>query len=162
MQPNFNSWSFENINPIFLSKGAHGDGTPEETLTPLVVWGPGIRKPSIENVMMNNPLSKGTRKFLKIRTPKNCCNCPKIWTACIYHTVMCPKDADRMANSVDPDQQSDLSFRSSMIWVYTVCQGLSVQKLRIITVILHSESNLMLSFKNLQRKKTNDFEGIHS
>ena len=65
---------------------------------------------------------------------------------------MCPKDADRMANSVDPDQQSDLSFRSSMIWVYTVCQGLSVQKLRIITVILHSESNLMLSFKPTKKK----------
>ena len=34
-----------------------------------------------------------------------------------------------MANSVDPDQA-----RSSLIWVYTVCPGLPVQKLRIIMV----------------------------
>ena len=41
---------------------------------------------------------------------------------------MDPNDADEMANSVDLDQ------RSSLIWVCTVCPGLSVQKLRIITV----------------------------
>ena len=41
---------------------------------------------------------------------------------------MIPNDADGMANSVDPDQ------RSSLIWVCTVCPGLSVRKLRIITV----------------------------
>ena len=33
-----------------------------------------------------------------------------------------------MANSVGPDQTS------SLIWIYAVCQGLSVQKLRIIMV----------------------------
>ena len=47
------------------------------------------------------------------------------------------KSADRMANSVDPDQTAPLgllSSRSSLIWVYTVCQGLSVQKHRIVTV----------------------------
>ena len=43
---------------------------------------------------------------------------------------MSPKDAEGMANSVDPDQ------RSSLIWVYTVCSDLSVRKLRIITVFL--------------------------
>ena len=36
--------------------------------------------------------------------PKNCCNYPKIRTVWPYHRVMSPKDADRMANSVDPDQ----------------------------------------------------------
>ena len=41
---------------------------------------------------------------------------------------MCPKDADGMANSVDPDQTT----WSSLIWVYTVCLDLPVQKLRII------------------------------
>ena len=41
---------------------------------------------------------------------------------------MSPNDADGMANSVD------CSSRSSLIWVCTVCPGLSVQKLRIITV----------------------------
>ena len=44
---------------------------------------------------------------------------------------MCPNDADGMANSVDPDQTAP---RSSLIRVCTVCPGISVQKLRIITV----------------------------
>ena len=39
--------------------------------------------------------------------PENCCNYPKILTILFYHTVMCPKDADRMANSVDPDQTAE-------------------------------------------------------
>ena len=41
---------------------------------------------------------------------------------------MCPKDVDKIANSVDPDQ------RSSLIWVCTVCPLLSVRKLRNSTV----------------------------
>ena len=59
------------------------------------------------------------------------CNHPKIWTTRFYHTVMLPKDANAIANSVDPDQTAP---RSSLIWVCTVCQGLSVRKLMIITV----------------------------
>ena len=49
-------------------------------------------------------------------------------------TVMHPYGADIMANSVDPDQ------RSSLIRVYTVCPGLSVRKLRIITVIVMAKT----------------------
>ena len=49
-----------------------------------------------------------------------------------YYRVRCPKDADRMASSVDPGQ------RSSRIWVYTVCQDLSVRKFRIIMVFSNS------------------------
>ena len=49
----------------------------------------------------------------------------------LYDRVMSPKDADGMANSVDPDQ-------SSLIWVYTVCPGLSVRKLSIIMVCKRS------------------------
>ena len=41
---------------------------------------------------------------------------------------MGPKDADGMANSVDPDQTAPL------FWVYAVSPYLSVQKLRIFTV----------------------------
>ena len=41
---------------------------------------------------------------------------------------MHPKDAEGIANSVDPDQTAPL------IWVCTVCPGLSVRKLRKITV----------------------------
>ena len=37
-------------------------------------------------------------------TQKICCNHSKIWTMWLYHRVMSPNDADRMANSVDPDQ----------------------------------------------------------
>ena len=39
---------------------------------------------------------------------KNCCNYPKIWIMCLYHRVMSQKDADRMANFVDPDQTAPL------------------------------------------------------
>ena len=45
---------------------------------------------------------------------------------------MSPNDADGMANSVDPDQTAPLG---SLIWVCTVCPGISGRKLRIITVV---------------------------
>ena len=48
-------------------------------------------------------------KFLNIRTPeKICCSPPKIRTKWLYHRVMHPKDADGIANSVDPDQTAPL------------------------------------------------------
>ena len=69
------------------------------------------------------------RKFPKYSDTQNiCCNYSKIWTMWLYHRVMCPNNADGMANSVDPDQTC------SLIWVCTVCPGISVQKLRIFTV----------------------------
>ena len=86
------------------------------------------------------------RKFPKYSdTPKNCCNHPKSWTRWRFLRVMHPKDAEGIANSVDPDQTaplgavwsgsgSDCSSRSSLIWVCTVCRDLSVRKLRKITV----------------------------
>ena len=40
------------------------------------------------------------------------------------------KDAEGMANSLDPDQIA----QSGLIWVYNVCPDLSVRKLRVITV----------------------------
>ena len=43
-----------------------------------------------------NPKNLDTRKI--------CSNHPKIQTRCLYHRATCPKDADGMANSVDPDQ----------------------------------------------------------
>ena len=42
-------------------------------------------------------------KILKFGTPKNYCNYPKIRTILFYYRVIGPKDADQMANSVDPD-----------------------------------------------------------
>ena len=74
------------------------------------------------------------RKFPKYSDTQNiCCNHSKIWTMWLYDTVhvMSPNDADGIANSVDPDQTAP---RSSLIWVCTVCPGISVRKLRIITV----------------------------
>ena len=41
-------------------------------------------------------------------TQKNCCNHPKIWTRWLYRRLMHPKDAARIANSVDPDQTAPL------------------------------------------------------
>ena len=67
-------------------------------------------------------------------TQKICCNHSKIWTMWLYHMVISPNDADRMAKSVDPDQ--------TLIWVRTVCPGISVRKLRIITVTrMHTGQN---------------------
>ena len=45
------------------------------------------------------------RKVPKYSDTQNiCCNHSKIWTMWLYHRVLSPKDADRMANSADPDQ----------------------------------------------------------
>ena len=54
---------------------------------------------------------------------------------------MHPKDAEGIANSVDPDQTAP-----SLIWVCTVCPDLSVRKLRKISTVsandnLHPISN---------------------
>ena len=48
---------------------------------------------------------------LEIWTPENLRNHLKLCTNRLYHRVMCPKDVDEMANSVD----------CSLIRVYTVC-----------------------------------------
>ena len=72
------------------------------------------------------------RKFPKYSdTQKIWCNHSKILTMWLCHRVMSPNDADGMANSVDPDQTAPL------IWVCTVCPGISVRKLRKIMVDQH-------------------------
>ena len=40
-------------------------------------------------------------KFLKIRTPEKFALIPLKFESWSYHRVMCPKDADGMANSLD-------------------------------------------------------------
>ena len=70
-----------------------------------------------------------TVKLLKIRTPENFAVIPLKFEKDGFNIrVMHPKDADGIANSVDPDQTAPL------IWVCTVCPDLSVRKLRNITV----------------------------
>ena len=49
-----------------------------------------------------------TVKFLKIRTPENCCNHPKIGTVLFFYRLIGPKNVDGMPNSVDPDQTAPL------------------------------------------------------
>ena len=64
------------------------------------------------------PSVGNTVNFLHIRTPK---------TRWHFLGVMRPKDAEGIANSVDPDHTAP---RRILIWVCTVCQVLSVRKLR--------------------------------
>ena len=78
-------------------------------------------KAALKSTYFKNPKNWNIRKI--------CCNHHKIWATRLYHTVMLLKDADGIAKGVDPDQTAPL------IWVCTVCPGLSVQKLRLITVI---------------------------
>ena len=53
--------------------------------------------------------NKPYRKFPKYSDTQNiCCNHSKIWTMWLYQREMNPNDADRMANSVDPDQTAPL------------------------------------------------------
>ena len=57
----------------------------------------------------SNIKSKESNKWVcykseKFGHSKSCGSCPKIWTIWFYHRVMHPKNADRMASSVDPDQ----------------------------------------------------------
>ena len=54
-------------------------------------------------------VSAYTVKFLNVRTPeKLCCNLPKIQTKKPNLRVFTKKDANGIANSVDPDQTASL------------------------------------------------------
>ena len=59
-------------------------------------------------------LSQRNKVFVNRKIPKNLdapkhnCNHPKIPTKWLLHRVRCPEDADRMANSADPDQTAPL------------------------------------------------------
>ena len=54
------------------------------------------------------PVKPYTVKIQKFGHSKFCINDPKIWTTRLYHTAMLLKDADGIANSVDPDQTAPL------------------------------------------------------
>ena len=81
------------------------------------LWDPikNLRKPMLS-------LRRYRKNSKHSDTRNNYCNYPKIWLIWIFHRVMRPKDADRIANSVDPDQTAP---QSSLIWVYSVCPDLS-------------------------------------
>ena len=65
-----------------------------------------------ERLHMQNTILSNYCKFPKYSDTQNsCCNHSKIWTMWLYHRVMSPNDADRMANNVDTDQTApDLSL----------------------------------------------------
>ena len=46
---------------------------------------------------------EATVKILKFRTPEICCNHPKGWTKWRFLRIIHPRDAEAIANSVDPD-----------------------------------------------------------
>ena len=50
----------------------------------------------------------GTVKILKFGMPENLCNHPKSLTRWLFLRVMHPKDAEGIANSVDPDQTAPI------------------------------------------------------
>ena len=117
---------------------------PKPICTPQLLRG-------IKNFGYATSVLQRTVKILKFRTPQKIgCNHPKIWTSWLYRWVMHPKDADGIANSVDPDQTA----RSSLIWVCTVCPGLSVRKLRNITVVSFRMSEWSRKKTEPRHKKT--------
>ena len=68
-----------------------------------------------------------TIKLLKIWTPEKIAVITLKFEQSIFTVEKYIKSADRMANSVDSEQT-----RSSLIWVYTICSDLSVQKFRTL------------------------------
>ena len=108
---------------------------PELTWKGLQQWDTISHKEWTTSNYLKNPKNLVTRK-------KNCCNHTKIWRKWLYHRVMCPKDTDRIANTVDPDLALDClhptldlglhclphwsasTLFALLIWVYTVCPDL--------------------------------------
>ena len=76
------------------------------------------------------------RKFPKYSdTPKNYCNHPKSWKRWLFLTVMHPKDAEGIANSVDPDQTAPLGavWSGSALFVQT-CLSENLGKLWYLVI----------------------------
>ena len=58
-------------------------------------------------------------KYLKNLDTQERCN--NFWTMFFFYRGMCPKVADRMANSVNPDYCNVPKFSDSLIRICTVC-----------------------------------------
>ena len=61
-----------------------------------------------DRILNKNPKNSDTRKY--------CCNHFINWTIWIYLWVICPNNADRVANSVKHDDQSDLGLHFLLEW----------------------------------------------
>ena len=77
-----------------------GTDTVKFHILPKTSKGKGHRHQKGHQVYRKNRKNSDVRKI--------CCNHPKIWTTRLYHTVMLLKDADGIANSVDPDETAPL------------------------------------------------------
>ena len=101
-------------------------------------------------------------KYLDTSTPYH--SCPKIWTRTIYHLMLCLKNYWMSGKRVDPDEtpRSAASHLRRLIWVYTVCSGLSVGIHMVIWYpekCMHPSSfqgfcNISLSTRRVKTKKT--------
>ena len=94
------------VGILAVSSGAYAAEYVEFEMKRALEWLTGDRNEGRRHAAVS------TVKILKMY-----CNHPKIWTRWLYHRIICPDGADRMANSVN-----------------TVCLDPSVWKLRIITV----------------------------
>ena len=109
--------------------------------------------------------------FAKIRKNldklKNCYNYPELGPVLFHHTLMYSKDADWMANSVDPHQIAPLR---GAVWSWSTmfCPDQSVRTLRIITEFrrFHVRTSLWQHFKlyslcNQIMSDTSDIFSLH-
>ena len=80
---------------------------------------------------MGNDIMAYCKNPKNLDTQNISCNHPKILTRWLYRRVMHSKDADGIANSVDPDQTAPQSDLSQHCLRRPICR-----KLRIITVVI--------------------------
>ena len=81
-------------------------------------------RPCPISVSVDSGRETTVKKEKNVQTPKTI-SVKKNLIFWFYHIVTCPKDEDRIANSVDTDQTAPFS----LICVNSVCPYLSVQKL---------------------------------
>ena len=81
---------------------------------------------------------------LYCKTPKNfdtqkfCCNYPKLGTILLYYRVLGPKDADKMANSIDPDQSRGAVCSGSALFAQTcLCENLISLRYSVFSINMY-------------------------
>ena len=80
-----------------------------DTLLP-VLWYSPISWYVAKNLIFSTQFYCKSPKNLDTRKTAVLITYPKIWTMWLYYRIMCPKVADRIANSVDPEEQSHLGL----------------------------------------------------
>ena len=75
---------------------------------PFVFYACIMLRTNRDRILNKNPKNSDIRK--------SCCNHLINWTIWIYLWVICPNNADRVANSVEHDDQSDLDLHFLLEW----------------------------------------------